>query len=329
MGSAMTDDLRSTFKRCSALLLDPASGHGELRTAAQTLHRTLCAAVGLDDGQPSTEERVPTRLPQGTAVSVQTAARCLWEYRRTACFLRGVEAAVKAAQRRFPGERIRLLEAGCGPFGLLALPLALRFPPEALGFVLLDYHHRSLEAVTLLTERLGLSSYLLAAVQADATRWQCPQALRPHVMVSETMKGSLCEEPQVAIAGNLVPQMMPDGIMVPESISVDACLFHQGDPLDAATRSWVELGSLFELNSASAVEAFPLRELRIPEPVPEKHALVTRTRIRVFGDIRLDPYDCSLTLNRAVRELRWPQGGERLTVQYALEPQAGFRWSIS
>jgi hypothetical protein len=258
------------------------------------------------------------------------AVRCLREYLRTARFLQGVEAALRESQRRFPGERIRLLEAGCGPFGLLALPLALRFTPEELGFVLLDYHARSLEAVRRLAEQLGLDAYLIDVVQADATRWQCPQALRPHVLVSETMKESLCDEPQAAIVGNLVPQMVPGGIMVPESIRVDACLFRQRDLLDADSRSWIEIGTLIDLNSDSAGKAFPMCELAVPDPVPEHHELVTRTRtrIRLFGDIWLEPFECSLTMNRPVRELRRPRGGERLAARYVLKPQPGFRWRI-
>ena len=179
-----------------------------------------------------------------------------------------------------------------------------------------------------MTERLGLTPYLIDSVQADATRWRCPASLRPHVMVSETMMAALQKEPQAAIVANLTPQMMPGGIMVPESIRVEAGLFRQSDPLDADTRSWIELGPLLDLTQQSAIEAYPVSELTLPNPMPEKYQLVTRTRIRLFRDIRLDPYECSLTLDRPVRELRRPRGGERLVAQYALEPQPGFQWQI-
>ncbi|HYW75113.1 MAG TPA: class I SAM-dependent methyltransferase [Gammaproteobacteria bacterium] len=322
----MTESLPSLFRRCSVTLLDPASDHGERFAAVQALHSALCGALELDDARPANDEQESTRLALGTAVSVQMAARCLREYQRTARFLQGVAAAVGEARRRFPGERIRLLEAGCGPFGLLALPLSVRFAPEELGFVLLDYHGRSLAAVRQLTRLLGLEDYVIDTVQADATRWQCPPALRPHVLVSETMRASLSDEPQVAVVANLAPQMMPDGIMVPESIQVDACLFHQGDPVDAKTRSWIELGPLFELTKDKAGKPFPLRELTLPDEVPGNYDLVTRTRIRLFGDIWLQPFECSLTLNRVVRELCRLRGGERIAARYALEPQPGFQW---
>lgn len=324
----MTEALPALFRRCSATLLDHASDHAERYAAVHALHSALCAAVDLDDARPAGDERAATRLELGTAVSVQVAARCLWEYQRSARFLQGVAAAVREARRRFPGERIRLLEAGCGPFGLLALPLSVHFAPEELGFVLLDYHGRSLAAVRRLTKLLGLEAYVLDTVQADATRWRCPPALRPHVLVSETMRASLRDEPQVAVVANLAPQIMPDGIMVPESIQVDACLFHQGDPLDADTRSWIALGPLFDLNKDDAGVLFPLHEMTIPEAVPHRYELVTRTRIRVFDDIWLDPFECSLTINRTVRELSRPRGGERIAARYALEPQPGFQWQI-
>lgn len=324
----MNESLSFLFCRCSATLLDRGSTHGERYQAAQALHAALCAAIDLDDARHDGEDVQSTWLPQGEAVSVRMAARCLWEYERTARFLQGVEAAVREAQQRFPGERIRLMEAGCGPFGLLALPLSVRFAPAELGFVLLDYHSRSLQAVRRLIQLLGLEDYLIDTVQADASRWRCPEGMRPHVLVSETMKATLRTEPQVAIAANLAPQIFPGGIMVPESIRVDACLFHQADPLDADSRTWTELGLLFDLDADSAAGPFPEHVLTMPDPVPANHQLVTRTRIRLFGDVRLEPFDCGLTLNRPVQALPWPHGGERIVARYALEPQPGFAWYL-
>ena len=136
-------------------------------------------------------------------------------------FLRGVDAALRAAQARFPGERLRFLEAGRGPFALLALPLATRFGPEEVGFTLLDIHAHSLDAARKIIEALGLEAYVDEYIEADAATWRCLEDRRPHVVVSETMQNGLKNEPQVAITRNLAPQRLPGGFFLPEAVSLD------------------------------------------------------------------------------------------------------------
>lgn len=44
------------------------------------------------------------------------------------------------------------------------------------------------------------------------------------MVVTETMKNALKNEPKVSISLNLVPQMEKDGILIPQNISVEAVL---------------------------------------------------------------------------------------------------------
>ncbi|MBF0610388.1 MAG: class I SAM-dependent methyltransferase [Magnetococcales bacterium] len=304
----MTDKM-ITFRETCNILFSQEESYGSQRQAAQDLFSLLAGIIGYDDNQPQQEQAKDCFLPSGKAISLQGAARCLWEFARTSRFLQGVEAAVRAAQQRFPGERIRLLEAGCGPFALLALPLAIKFQSSEVGFTLLDIHPHSLEAAKTIVTALGLQDYVNDYVQADATAWICPDPLRPHVMVSETMQNALKKEPQVAITRNLAPQLLPGGIFLPEKVRVDFCFLYwitnEGEVPFQRTQP---VATLYELRLDNPHD--PLQgQFTLPNPLPENIRPGLCTHIQVFGDCCLEENQCSLTLPLRVKGLELQAGG--------------------
>lgn len=311
-------------------LFSGAACLGEQHDAAHCLFTLLSNIVGYDDNAPSADQASDTILPTGKAIAFQGAARCLWEFARTAKFLRGVEAALRAAQARFPGERLRLLEAGCGPFALLALPLATRFSADEVGFTLLDIHPHSLEAAGRIVAALGLEAYVDDYVCADATTWRCPDAARPHVIVSETMQNALKNEPQIAITRNLAPQRVPGGFFLPEAVELDFSLltWHTEEsevPLQRSTR----MAPLFDLTADRCDDAHMAGSFTLPDTLPANGRPAICTHIRVFGDIALGENECSLTLPLRIKELPALQGGETLNYAYAWAPKPGVRIAVA
>ncbi|MBF0613262.1 MAG: hypothetical protein G8345_21145 [Magnetococcales bacterium] len=304
----MTDKMITFRETCNALFSQEES-YGCQQQAAQDLFRLLAGIIEYDDNQPQLEQAKDCFLPSGKAISLQGAARCLWEFVRTSRFLQGVEAALRAAQQRFPGQRIRLLEAGCGPFALLALPLALKFEPSQVGFTLLDIHPHSLEAAKTIVTTLGLQDYVDAYVQADATTWTCPDHLRPHVMVSETMQNALKKEPQVAITRNLAHQCVPGGYFLPEKVRVDFCLLYWiTDEGEVPFQRTQPVATLYELRPDNPHD--PLHgQFTLPDPLPERVRPGLCTHIQVFGDYCLEENQCSLTLPLKVKGLELQAGG--------------------
>ena len=71
-------------------------------------------------------------------------------------YLRGLHAAIQEAQRRFPGEVIQVLYAGCGPFAPLSVPLLPLLAGQAVRFTLLDVHARAVESVQTILAALAL-----------------------------------------------------------------------------------------------------------------------------------------------------------------------------
>lgn len=323
----MAVDRLAEFRNICAPLFSESAFPGEQLATAHQLFDLLSGIVGYDDTAPTRTEVTDIFLPTGKAIAFQGAARCLWEYARTSKFLRGVEAALREAQRRFPGQRLRLLEAGCGPFALLALPLACRFEPGEVGFTLLDVHERSLSAARRIVETLGLADYVEGYVRTDAATWRCPEAKRPHVVVSETMQNGLKNEPQLAITRNLAPQRLPGGLFLPEAVALDfSLLTHHRDNNEVPISRSHPVATVFELTPDNPEAALSGR-ITLPTPLPSNAIPVINTRIRVYGDICLDENECSLTIPIPIRTLPVLAAGQVLDYAYLWHPRPRMHFS--
>jgi hypothetical protein len=249
-------DRRSQLKEIADVLL--FSDHpGNCRDAAIKLHSLFLTLTGMDGVTGNPADSIGTILPAGKALSPQDAASCILDDARTSEFLRGTFAALLAAQKRFSQRPIEILYAGCGPFAALVIPLTTQFSAADIRFTLLETHQRSLESARRLFRSLDLDAFVRHYIQADATSYVHDSNRPLHMVITETM-----QEPQVAIALNLVPQLCPGGILIPEKISVDACLFdlktefptpsgsNEAAPHSKALdspRVRIELGRVFEI----------------------------------------------------------------------------------
>ncbi len=202
---------RSSFLEWTRCLLDPAASFGEQREAVHAWCAWAASRLGIDalvlgSGDALT---TPTTLSAGEAISPQRAALCVREHRRTAVFLQAMDAAIRAARERFPGETIHVVEAGCGPFAPLTLPFAVRYPREDVQFTLLDLHEVSLAGARELAAELGVGESIAVCCRGDATEMRFAADDRPHVIGCEVLRRALKKESQVAVTRALAPQL-PD-----------------------------------------------------------------------------------------------------------------------
>ncbi len=327
-------------------LRDSARSPGEQRAAAHawcawTLERLRIDERSMEpDGRQEAFSRA-TQLPNGEAISPLEAALCLRDYQRAAVFLRAVEAAIVAARERFPGERIHVLEAGCGPAAPLALAAAARYPAGDVSFTLLDLHGKSLEAAQLLAGELGLTESLRACVAGDAGTVHFSEPERPHVIVCEMIQRALTKEPQVAVTRHLATQLRPGGFFLPEQIDIMAALVRGGwfqpgrmeMPGRAAAGAVDELGSVFTLDAATAGSLtvrpdgrLAARGVTIPAYDPEGARLCLLTRIQVFPGHRLGDYESAITLPERVRyPLESAKAGGVASFVYEMSESPGLR----
>jgi hypothetical protein len=318
----------------SALLFcgDDDSRSGAAVAFLDQLFRDL---TGIREDTVDPRDRSAIALPAGAASSPLDAARCLLDVRRTVIYLRGVYAAIQAAQQRFPGEIIHVLYAGCGPFAPLCLPLLPLLAGEPVRFTLLDVHARAVESVQSILAGLLFEDANVDCLVCDATHYRHsgPQPL--HVVVSETMQQALEKEPQVSILMNLAPQLAPGGLMVPEMIAVDAVLTEWSRepgsnsvaPQPSAGR--IPLGRILELDrerlcawAAGEAAHLPTARIALPSVVPERYSLALATTIRTFGVHELREYESGLTHPLIIHGWR---AGEDLEFTYRLCDKPGFQ----
>ncbi len=333
--STSNDPQMTRLSDAASILLFGGDDNRRSWAAVASLHRLFSGITCLHENTADPSEGSAITLSSGSAISPLDAGRCLLDFRRTAVYLRGVYNAIQEAQRRFPGEVIHVLYAGCGPFAPLCLPLVPLFAGQAVRFTLLDAHARAVESVKMIRAALGLEEANVECLVCDAAHYQIPDHRSVHVAVSETMQRALEKEPQVAILMNMASQLRPGGLMVPEMIAVEAVLTDLARELGGngvAPRPWsgrIRLGRVLEVDckragawAAAGVPAhLPPARIALPSMIAAQYSLVLATTIRSFGVHALREYESGLTCPREVHG--W-HAGEELEFTYHLGKDPGF-----
>ncbi len=289
------------------LLLDPATGFGELFQSVHRLHTLFVAITGLHArDEMRAVFRSETRLPCGRAISMKHAAHCLLEFQRTAVFLRGIYQALTTLQQRFPGQTLDIVYAGCGPYATLMTPLLPLLRDLPLRLTLIDIHPQALAMAASIQTAMGFPAPELCAV--DAATYRHPAGRTLHLVITETMRRALEGETQVAVTAHLVRQLHPDGILVPEAIELKT--FHKWHryteedvapaqmQVPLAWRLRVDRTFLTALDDEAlqndADYAVPCGVIHLPAVGLQRHSLAVQTHITTFADHQLRDGECSL-----------------------------------
>lgn len=309
----------STLDEAARALLDEHSSPGHLLEAVQLLQREFAQITGIHDAPAHAEDSQAAQLAAGVAISPVDAGRCIVDFARTATFVRGIRQALDELHVRFPGERIEILYAGCGPYATLAMPLLATDLPGPVAFTLLDIHPRALEGARKLVEHYGFSDRVADYVLADATGYVV--AAPVHMVIAETMQHALQKEPQFALTKQLARQLKDGGIFLPEKISVRAVLADLESEFRAAPaseepappdRQRIDLATLLELGQGSVeslaarISGASLPPVRCPvHDLPEGrvwHAMLC-TEVQVWSGHILGDYDSGITYPVVLNEV--------------------------
>jgi len=313
-------EAHATFDRGLRLIHDHPEKRGLIHTELQSWYRIFHQATGVDAFDYNASPSI--MLSTGEALGTSAAAFCLLEGQRTAVFLRGIEHAIRDLQQQFPDERIRILYAGCGPYASLLTPLTARFSAHEVGFHLLDINPHSLDAVQRLYQTLDLEPYLLATQLADAATYVLPTGTPFHLVLSETMQRALQNETQLAIMLNLIPQLRPHALFLPQSITIQASLQRwQPHPTeDLPQPIFQPLGTVYEIGQFS-IQPPQDTHLTIPT-LDSPGTLSLTTTVTVYKNEILSGNDTSITLPKNLRQQL--HGGEHLLFRYQWQPNPGF-----
>ncbi len=327
------------------LLISDTSSWHDRRESLQAMH-SLFVHVGSFDTNDKNNDTPSLWLPNGYAVSPQSAAMCLFEIARTREFVLGLIEAIRFQLATQEVRPIRVLDAGCGPYALLTALAAQYFSADDVQFHVLDIFEENLRAAEKVIVAFGLGDRFREGIVSDATSYQWHNDKPLHVVVTETMLNSLRKEPQVAVTLNLAPQLAPGGTFVPEHISVHLVQVDTekerqitqlameqedfGPPNYAAFET--DLGVLVTLDKHTTAEAITApcsSRITIPDDFTTATGILEwHTRIRVFGNHVLERRDTSITMPAAFsgngRNPLHP--GDQLCFWYEMTGEPGIRF---
>lgn len=290
-------------------LLDCGSA-GQAKSVVDQLVKNLCEITGVELHPALFLDEGASVTANGKAVSPTTAAQCAEDVERTRIFMQGVYAAVQQKLASAAAEPVHVLYAGTGPFALLLVPLLPLFTGQPLRVTLLDIHAESLEFLQRLLVVLELDSSELIEeiVCADACDWQAPHNY--DLIISETMRQGLLQEPQVSIFAHLQQFLKPDGGLLPQHIRLDLWLTHAG----RTEKPPHHLGNIFQLDKITAAQigngdlSSLHGSLQIPAESIDWRDLKLTTEICVLDDLVLCENQSQLTLPLYERNVRIKPG---------------------
>lgn len=319
------------LKDITSVLLSPELDYTAVRNSCTALYEIFTSVSAFEENAPEMQVHISTA--SGLAVSPYAAAFCITDMMRTRKFLQGIQEAVYAKLTENPGRPVKIFYAGCGPFATLLTPLTTVFSPAQMQLVLLDINPLSHEYLQKIIRGFALENYILGIEITDALQYTIPAKYKPDILVSETMKPGLAKEPQVSLISHLLPQCDSRTIVIPESITIDACLL--GNSVNNPGVIY-KLKTLMKFDAALAIQIKQNpRQLDVltngvtaiinERPSVMFSRLVLNTQINIYGDHQLDFYDSSLTLPVPVMDIaaikKYPA---RLLFHYRIGDNPGF-----
>ena len=299
------------FKQIVNNLLSPENSSARLYETAKHYYFLSEITEISDDSENPADDDI-TFVKGGKAISPKDAARCILDYRRTAKFLQGIYSAIRHARKVFPGEKIEILYAGCGPFAALAIPQCVKFGSDEIAFTLIDIHQRSLDSAAKIFRKLGFENYVCEFIKTDAAVYRSENGKKFHIIITETMQKTLEKEPQVAITLNLAKQLREKGIFIPQKITIEACLAKLEEEFSSnsearANNERVILGEIFKLsidNFADSKSLFAPKILEFSSDICKPMSLILLTKIEIFDSIGLSDYDSGITYPTILSNLK-------------------------
>jgi predicted RNA methylase len=317
-----------SFLKDRALILLKETDPGILLKTTHELAAWFEDITGIGDADISTGKNI--MLPSGKAIAPGKAAFCLKEFMRTQVFLQGIFEAIN--DLLLQKETIHIVYAGTGPYGTLITPLLTLFSPQQLRLTLIEINPISLEAIRKLYTHLQLDGFADEYLLTDAATYQLPPDKIADIIISETMLAALKNEPQVAIMQNLIPQLKPGGIFIPQQIKVAAQLTNFRSEMaysmgETDSPGRVFLKDIYTISQASLPgEAETV--VSIPQEATNK-TITLFTDIYVYKDNLLTVNNCSLNMPINVIKIDAPDPVSQITFKYLMGEKPGFQFRLN
>jgi len=335
----------SLLKQLCDRLLDDQSTWVERKQCLENMHE-LFVEVGALDVQDENLRLAPAALVGGVAIAPTWAGMCLFDIARTRQFVLGLKQAITDQLLKHENEPVQVLDAGCGPYGLLSLLCAFYFTPRQVQFSVLDIFPANIESTRTLINELQMEDYFSSLVVADAPTYTWPSETALHILVTETMNMALWKEPQVAIILHLSPQLAEGGVLIPTTIEVSLLrqypqktnelpTYDEGRELTTSERCEEILALIISLHKDSTyadISKRPLVTVSLPTEYHAQHdRLLLSTDITIYKEIKLHSNESAITLPKTIKiEYNHSYNEERtLSFYYKMDNEPGIHQHLS
>jgi predicted RNA methylase len=314
----------NTIKELSTTILNNQSDIAKSKDAIDEIHKYFLETTRIADLGDGLQYIAGVPTASGTALSLNHAAACLIDYRRTTKFLKGMVSLIREKQQQHPNETINIFYAGCGPYAPFITMVAPLFDPKEIQFTVLEINAASIEVAEKLITELKLTDYIMEYHTADAVTFQIPDAKKYHILFSETLDALLYRESYVPILWNMLPQLSENCGVIPNNVIVNASLTFPKQEED--TKKEKEAGIILDVREAVQIndgsKALPesFSPITINLGGEEKYnTMIVDTKIHIYNDIWLHRNESSLSIPLEM-EIAYPLDTPNVTFFYQLKP---------
>lgn len=280
------------LKEATLLLLNCGEESGLMKQAVDQMYDVFTSFSAVDTSNQNDDEII---LDSGKAISPAEAAQCLFDFKRTAKFVRGLNGAIQK-KRKEEIAPIQVLYAGCGPYATLVTPMLTLYSESEICIDLLDINEVSLNSARQTITGLGLENSIGDLLLEDATLFKVKKDY--DIIVSETMQAALRSEPQVAIMQNLYSQIRTETIFLPEEIIVEAKLNTLGtwnpDKLRIENEERIDIGEVLKVNRQTIKDVLKTAKFNLLHCSSGLFELKFYTTIKIFKNEYLTEGDSGL-----------------------------------
>jgi len=325
------DEKKKYLEKISKILLDSSKKWDEYEIAVKGLHSILSEITSVKGAIKNRGEGFETQLPAGFALSPGYAADCTLDTKRTVKYIQALDLALKKLKGKFQDSPINVFYAGTGPFAPFAIPFLMNYKPEEIKFSIADIHIESINSVKRIVDYFNFNDSINEYIQCDLTSYKHHEKFPLHIMITETMHRTLSREPHAMITINMAPQIIKDGIIIPESVKINAVLSKIGEELkylnyeitdEEINNTRFDLGTVFEVAKDKTYD-FSENNMFIKGPVKnidintiDKKLLVLLTKIDLFENIELKEKESGITHPYFVQEIGNIEAGDKISFSF-------------
>lgn len=278
----------------------------------------------------------------GKAIGAKWAEMCIQDVLRTKRFMKGVYLAVNDILATHPNKTVELLYIGTGPYATLITPLLPHFSPQQLQLTLVEINPNTRQILEKTMEKLGAEPYITKIMGDDGATMQLTAGYSPDIVLLECLQQALDKEQQVAITYNLIPQMKPNVILIPEQIQLQLCFINSAQRIEnmmaesnIADNGYYMTDILFTLNKENTlshtnyIKGIPVFEpvtSTIPANTGSQYNLLSiATHITTYRDQKIEIDQSSLTIPFKLTTLAPQNEAHTVVTRYEISGTPGIR----